>query len=82
MFNDLIEELERNGIKTYAYADDLAITGITDEMLGKTIDICQEWAAKNNMQINNSKSGIIFHNRKNVDQKIRNGYKVKDIPLV
>ena len=29
MFNDLIEELERNNLKIFAYADDLAVTGIT-----------------------------------------------------
>ena len=31
MFNDLLEELEENGFQVFAYADDLAIVGRTED---------------------------------------------------
>ena len=34
------------------------------------------------MEINNKKSGILLHNRKNIEQKVRNNYNIKGIPVV
>ena len=41
MFNDLIEDLEANRYDVFAYADDLAITGIGEERLDEAIRICE-----------------------------------------
>ena len=71
MFNDLIEELEGKGMKVFAYADDLAVSGVAEEELEKAIKICLDWAKKNNMQINTAKSGVLIHNRNKIEQKIR-----------
>ena len=59
MFDDLLEELEKYAFDDFAFADDLSINGIGEEQLHKAIEICKKWTEKNNMKINNEKSGII-----------------------
>ena len=49
MFDDLIKKLKKKGLMTFAYADDLAITGHEEKYLKQAITICQEWAIENNM---------------------------------
>ena len=44
MFNDLIQDLTAVGFNTFAYADDLAITGISDDHLLLAIETCENWA--------------------------------------
>ena len=70
MFNDLIEELELRGFKVFAYADDLAITGISEQSLKEAINVCENWTLRNKMVINKSKSGILLHNRKNIQKMV------------
>ena len=64
MFNDLIEKLDKEGIKVFAYADDLAGIRWNEYKLSRTIRIIERWADENKMKINKKKSGIIFHKLK------------------
>ena len=41
MFNDLIQKLDEEGIKVYAYADDLAGIGVGEFLLEKAIKIIE-----------------------------------------
>ena len=70
MFNDLLEELQKLGFNVYAYADDLAITGISEDHLLFAIETCENWAARNMMTINKKKSGILLHNRKDTNKRV------------
>ena len=42
MFNDLLEELEENGFQVFAYADDLAIVGRTEDKAKEAITIVEK----------------------------------------
>ena len=64
MFNDLIEELDSNGFKIYAYADDLAVLSQSRVELSKAIKIIENWTERNKMTINKKKSGVIFFKRR------------------
>ena len=64
MFNDLIDKLDKEGIKVFAYADDLASIGYGEYKLSRAIRMIERWAEENKMKINRKKSGIIFHKLK------------------
>ena len=64
MFNDLIQKVKDEGYKVFAYADDVAVIGYGRRALKKLIKICETWTEENNMKINQKKSGIIWHKRK------------------
>lgn len=63
-FDDILKELQQIGLRTYAYADDLAITGIGRDDLIMAIRTCEDWTARNKMKINKKKSGIILHQKR------------------
>ena len=69
MFNDLIKELVDNGFDTFAFADDLAVNAFLDKRLKKAIKIIEKWTDDNKMKINRKKSGIIYHTKRNRQQK-------------
>ena len=64
MFNDLLETLEKEGFKVYAYADDLAIVGEQRKRLEQAIEIVEKWTKDNLMKINKKKSGVIMFKKK------------------
>ena len=80
MFNDLLDELEKKGYEIFAYADDLAIVGQSNSMLGHAIEIAEQWATDNQMTINKKKSGIIIHKKNSKRSKKRK--EVKGYPIV
>ena len=43
MFNDLMTKLKKNNINAFAYADDLAMIGISKIKLLEAIDIVEAW---------------------------------------
>ena len=50
MFDDLICDLTQKNLDTYAYADDLAVNGQSEENKKETIKIIEEWASKKLMK--------------------------------
>ena len=82
MFDDLLEELEKYGFEDFAFADDLSVNGIGEEKLHKAIEICMKWTEKNNMKINNDKSGIILWKNKKSRRQSAEKVKIKNIPIV
>ena len=61
MFDDLIERLKRNKIDAFAYADDLAMIGLSKANLLNAINIVEQWARENKLIINKKKSGVMIH---------------------
>ena len=53
--------LRKNGLQAFAYADDLAIIGISTANLLNAINIVEEWARDNKLTINKKKSGVMIH---------------------
>ena len=47
MFNDLLNKLEENDYEIFAFADDLAIVGMTNARLKRAMRITEEWAQEN-----------------------------------
>ena len=41
MFNDLLNKLEEEGLEVFAFADDLAIVGMTNKKLKKAMSIAE-----------------------------------------
>ena len=82
MFNDLMTELQKEGIDAFAYADDVAIHAIDIEKLGKAIKIVEDWVDKNKMKINRKKSGIIFHKKRRSKINIDTIMTYKEYPIV
>ena len=56
-----MKRLRKNNINAYAYADDLAMFGISKSNLLKAINIVEEWARENKLTINKKKSGVMIH---------------------
>ena len=56
MFNDLLVELEKEGIEAFAYADDVALHAFDESKLNKALDIVEKWVIRNKMKINKKKS--------------------------
>ena len=52
MFDDLMEELRKEKLEAFEYADDLAIIGICKTNLIQAIDIVEKWAELNDLKIN------------------------------
>jgi len=75
-----MEELHDKGFQIFAYADDLAIMGRNKSNLEDAINIVEQWTARNLMQINRRKSGIIFFKRKL--SKYNNYQKILEFPVV
>ena len=42
MFNDLLNKLEEEGLEVFAFADDLAIVGMTNRKLKKAMSIAEQ----------------------------------------
>ena len=63
--DDLLTELTKNGIKSFAFADDLAIAFVGRAQYEKILKILQAWTTENSMAINTSKSALMFcsHNK-------------------
>ena len=43
MFNDLLNKLEEEGLEIFAFADDLAIVGMTNVKLKQAMRIAENW---------------------------------------
>ena len=43
MFNDLLNKLEEEGLDVFAFADDLAIVGMTNRKLKRAMQIAESW---------------------------------------
>ena len=73
MFNDLIAQLEEQGFKVFAYADDLCVVQYKKNLLKKAIKINETWTIVNNMQINKQKLGILFFQKKGgrIDEEMK-----------
>jgi len=48
-------------LEVFAFADDLAIVGLTNKKLKQAMNITEEWTQANQMTINKKKSAIIYH---------------------
>jgi hypothetical protein len=82
MFNDLMAKLRKERINAYAYADDLAMIGISKTNLLNTINIVEVWARDNKLTINKKKSGVMIHKYRgkaaNSDKGLIRDYPYKD----
>ncbi len=81
--NDLLIELNKQGLQVFAYADDIAILGHGDKALDQAWKTIWQWTEDNKMQVNKAKSGIIVHkgSLNNVKDSGRL-HKLSSIPLV
>ena len=68
-----MENLKKNNINAFAYADDLAMVGRCKTNLLEAIDIVEEWA-DNNIIINKKKSGIMIHKTRGKAAKEDKGF--------
>ena len=80
MFNDLLNQLEDDGFDVFAFADDLAIVGMTNTKLKRAISITENWAQDNQMMINKKKSAIMYH--KINGKKLRKKREYHGYPIV
>ena len=74
--------LRKERINAYAYADDLAMIGISKTNLLNTINIVEVWARDNKLTINKKKSGVMIHKYRgkaaNADKGLIRDYPYKD----
>jgi hypothetical protein len=74
---DLAETLKRAGIIFQLYADDLVVIG-DDGEVRRSIGLVEEWAGRNNMEVNRAKSGVL-----NISgSSVRPGEEVGGYPVV
>ena len=82
MFNDLMARLRKRKLGAFAYADDLAIIGLSKVRLVESINIVEEWARDNKLIINKKKSGVMIHKYRgrpaNDDTGFIKGFPYKD----
>ena len=75
-FDDLIEILNNACYSALAYADDLVLLCRGQEELTKAVQILREWCIKNDITINEKKSGIIILNADGTDAVVLLGFPV------
>jgi hypothetical protein len=74
---DLAETLKIAGIVFQLYADDLVVIG-DDEEVRRSIGLVEEWAERNNMEVNRAKSGVL-----NISgSSVRPGEEIGGYPVV
>ena len=47
MFNDLLNKLEEDELEVFAFADDLAVVGMTNAKLKQAMETTEKWAQEN-----------------------------------
>ena len=74
-----MDRLKERNLEAFAYADDLAIIGICKVRLIEALNVVEEWAEENNLNINKNKSGILIHGERGRARKEDEGY-LRDYP--
>ena len=72
-------KLKKNNINAFAYADDLAMIGISKAKLLEAIEIVETWAMENKLIINKRKSGVMIHTFRGREAKEDTG-SIRDYP--